>query len=80
MSELFMGIIPVKKIIVLNEARFIPPSAKNRPKGADITDVVDVHPISLDKLQSMDLKDKTLFIYPTPPYDIANKVFRVYIE
>jgi hypothetical protein len=79
MSELFMGLV-VKKLVILKEDRFIPPSRQNRPKGADITDVVDVHPMSLEKLSCLDLTNKTLFIYPNPPHDIETKVFRVYIE
>lgn len=70
----------VKKLVIANETRFVPPS-KVGPNGeSDIMDVVELKPTPLSKLESMDLRDTTVYLYPNPPHDLESEIFYVYLE
>ena len=75
MTEYFMSKIPVKKIIVIKDERFVPVNHK---------DPVEVRPVSLAALfarhEQTDLSNHTLYIYPNPPHDVRTGIFRVYLS
>lgn len=75
--EYFLGTIPVKKIVIVNDQRFVIPREDGQ-MGKD-TDVHVVLPVTLEQLQRDDLSKKTLYVYPVPG-DMAKKVFHVYYD
>lgn len=70
MSQMFLGCIPVKKVVIVDNIRFVP-KGKNEPVNATAE--------SFDKLKGMDLSEKILYVYPTIS-DFRTKIFTVYYE
>lgn len=72
MTEYFMSKIPVKKIVVIKEERFLPPNYK---------DPVEVRPVSLESMKHHgDLSNHILYIYPNPPHDVRTGIFRIFLS
>lgn len=70
--ELFMGLIKVKKIILVDDHRFILP---------DTDEKVDVRPVSLKQLNNdkAKLAQQELFLFPQPG-DMIKQIFLVYYD
>ena len=72
MTEYFMSTIPVRKIVVVQQERFMPPN---------YNDPVEVRPVSLEAMKHLgDLSNHILYIYPNPPTDVRTKVFRIFLS
>lgn len=72
--------MPVKELKIVNDTRFVPPSKVKSNGSSDVMDVAELKPFPLSRLQSMDLTDKVVYLYPHPPTTIEGGVFMVYIE
>jgi hypothetical protein len=70
MSEMFLGCIPVKKIVIVDNIRFVP-TGRTEPVNATAE--------SFDKLKQTNLTEKVLYVYPTSS-DFKTKIFTVYYE
>ena len=70
----------VKDLRIVKDTRFIPPSKVGINGDADIMDVVEMKPTPLNKLKSMDLSKKVVYLCPNHPHDLETEVFYVYIE
>ncbi len=71
MTEFFMSKIPVKKIVIIKQERFLPPNYK---------DPVEVRPVSLETLKHQgDLSNHILYLYPTPG-DREAGIFRIFLS
>ncbi len=70
--EMFLGMFKVKKVILVNDHRFI---------LGDTNEKVDVRPVTLDKLiEDRDkLAKQEVYIFPQPN-DIAKRTFLVYYD
>lgn len=72
MTEYFMSAIPVRKIVIVKEERFLPPNYK---------DPVEVRPVALEQLRHQgDLSNHILYLYPNPPHDVRTGIFRIFLS
>ena len=69
-QNMFMGVIPVKKIVIVNQERFCP-SGYREP--------VEVRPVSIESMKHLgDLSKHILYLYKTPN-DKATGIFRIFL-
>lgn len=70
MPEYFMQILEVKKVVIVNDFRFL-------PEGAD--EMVEVKPVTFQKMvedQNL-LREQVLYVFPQPG-DMQKKIFHVH--